>query len=70
MKYWYGFRCVELDGTNPGHKCLEGPFTSYNEAKEHKKNMRARDMQHTPVFKAYSKLDAEGIMLAESFSRL
>lgn len=52
MEYWYGFRCIELDGSNLGSKCLEGPFSSYNEAKAHKQNARAKDMEHTAIFKA------------------
>lgn len=59
MEHWYGFRCVELDGSNPGKKCLEGPFSSYDDAKLHKQKARARDMEHTAIFKASSRLSAE-----------
>jgi hypothetical protein len=70
MEHWYGFRCIELDGSNPGSKCLEGPFSSYNEAKAHKQNVCARDMEHTAIFQVDSKLSAEESMQSEPFNKL
>ncbi len=70
MSYWFGFRVVEVDGSNPGSKCLEGPFTTYGEAKKVKETNRARDMEQTPIFPAESKIKAELQLEREIFSRL
>ena len=68
--HWFGFRVVELDGTNPGKKCLEGPFDSYSSAKVNKESNRARDMEQTRVFTADSEEIATSVMDKEQFSRL
>ena len=70
MNYWYGYRVVELDGTNPGRKCLSGPFSTYDNAKLDKEKYRARDMEHTAIFSAESKESADSKLDSESFNRL
>lgn len=70
MKYWYGFRVIELDGSNPGSKCLSESFNSYNEAKNSKQKSKARDMEHTRIFSTTSKGAAKEILLNEQFSKL
>ncbi|MGO3057325.1 hypothetical protein ACT3R7_14310 [Halomonas sp. AOP43-A1-21] len=70
MKHWYGYRVIELDGSNPGIKCLSESFNTYEEAKRDKQKLKARDMEHTPIFKAESKADAEEKLQTEQFSRL
>lgn len=68
--YWVGYRVVELDGSNPGSKCLLGPFDSYESAKKEKERNRARDMEQTAVFKADSQESARTQLEREQFSRL
>lgn len=68
--YWVGYRVVELDGSNPGSKCLLGPFDSYESAKKEKERNRARDMEQTAVFKADSQESAHTQLEREQFSRL
>lgn len=70
MNHWFGFRVIELDGSNPGNKCLSGPFSSYEEAKREKQRSRARDMEQTAIFTAQSKKEAEVMLENEPFSRL
>ena len=70
MKHWYGYRIIELDGSNPGRKCLSASFSTYEEAKHDKLKFKARDMEHTPIFKAESKANAEQTLQTEQFSRL
>ncbi|TVK92314.1 hypothetical protein AYI83_19195 [Shewanella algae] len=70
MKYWYGYRVIELDGSNPGRKCLSAPFNTCEAAKINKQKTKARDMEQTPIFKAETRVDAELAMEKEPFSRL
>lgn len=70
MKNWYGYRVVELDGSNPGSKCVEGPFDSYDAAKLHKQKMRAKDMEQTAIFMAQDQSEAEEMLNIEQFSKL
>ncbi|MEH6555896.1 hypothetical protein [Pseudoalteromonas tetraodonis] len=68
--YWVGYRVIELDGSNPGSKCLLGPFDSYQSAKTEKERNRARDMEQTAVFTANSQEIAQSLLESEQFSRL
>lgn len=68
--YWVGYRVIELDGSNPGSKCLLGPFDSYESAKKEKERNRARDMEQTAVFKAESRESAQSQLELEQFSRI
>ncbi|MGE6342437.1 hypothetical protein [Psychrobacter sp. NPDC078929] len=68
--YWVGYRVIALDGSNPGSKCLLGPFNSYESAKKEKSKNRARDMEQTAIFKADSEEKAELLLKTEQFSRL
>ncbi len=70
MKYWYGIRVIELDGSNPGHKLLSSGFSSYEKAKADRQRVRARDMEQTAVFRAENQVEAEELMHKEQFSRL
>ncbi|WP_017217187.1 hypothetical protein [Pseudoalteromonas sp. NJ631] len=70
MKYWFGFRCVDLDGRNPGSKILEGPFKSYDEAKAKKLALKAIDTESTLVFTAIDEPQARELMNTESFNKL
>lgn len=70
MSYWLGYRVIELDGSNPGSKCLLGPFNSYEKAKEEKQKNRACDMEQTAVFTAESKIEAQSLLNNEKFSKL
>lgn len=68
--YWVGYRVIELDGSNPGKKCLLGPFDSYASAKKEKERNRAQDMEQTAIFKAESQESAQLKLEIETFSRL
>lgn len=68
--YWVGYRVVALDGSNPGGKCLLGPFDTYEAAKNEKERNRARDMEQTAVFTAETKVAAQALLQTEQFSRL
>lgn len=68
--YWVGYRVVDLDGSNPGSKCLLGPFDSYESAKKEKERNTARDMEQTAVFKAHSQESARTQLEREQFSRI
>lgn len=70
MKYWYGYRVIELDGTNPGIKCLSCGFLSYDHAKSIRQTLRARDMEFTAIFQATEKKDAKLMLEKKQFSRL
>jgi hypothetical protein len=69
MNYWFGYRVIELDGSNPGGKCLLGPFSSYEDAKEEKQNNRAKDIEQTAIFTAKSNSEAEVQLGKEPFLR-
>lgn len=68
--HWVGYRVIELDGSNPGSKCLLGPFDSYQSAKAEKESNRARDMEQTAVFTADSQEKAQVLLESEPFSRI
>jgi hypothetical protein len=68
--YWVGYRVIELDGSNPGSKCLLGPFDSYESAKKKTERNRERDMEQTAVFTAETKESAQALLDREQFSRL
>ncbi|MCF7498884.1 hypothetical protein [Pseudoalteromonas sp. L1] len=70
MKHWFGFRCVDLNGRNPGSKILEGPFESYDEAKAKKLALKAVDTESTSVFTATDEPQARELMNTESFNKL
>ena len=54
MKYWFGYRVVEFDGSNPGRKCLSEDYETYDLAKKSKDCLRAGDIEFTPIFSAKS----------------
>lgn len=68
--YWVGYRVIGLDGSDPGSKCLLGPFNSYESAKKEKSKNRAIDMEQTAIFKAESEEKAKLLLKNESFSKL
>ncbi len=70
MSYWFGYQAVELDGSNPGRKCLSEPFNSYEKAKLGKQKCKALDMLTTAVFQSDSKESAELQLKNENCSRL
>jgi hypothetical protein len=70
MSYWYGYRVVELDSSNPGTKCISDPFQTYEDAKRDKQKNRASDMQHTAIFEAENKQQAMVQLEKETFSKL
>ncbi len=70
MSYWFGYQIVELDGTNPGTKCLSEPFNTYEEAKLGKHKCKAPDMLTTAVFQSDTKESAEKQLKHENCNRL
>ncbi len=55
MCYWFGYRVFDRSiDLSPGSEILEGPFDSYENAKNEKISIRGSDMQKTSIFKASS----------------
>ena len=67
MNYWFGFRVVGFEGSNPGRKVLSGPYASYEEAKIAKQKNTASDMENTIIFKSNSQNEAEKVLETETF---
>jgi len=69
MSYWIGFRVYnpQVD-VSLGAKCLLGPFSTREEAKEEKKKNFKTDMLQTDIFEANFKEDAMVRLEHEPFS--
>jgi hypothetical protein len=53
MSYWFAFRVFDRSiDINPGSAILEGPFETYESAKERKIAIRGGCMQKTSIFTA------------------
>ena len=60
MNYWFAYRVFDRSiDINPGSAILEGPFETYESAKEIKIAIRGGDMQKTSIFTAPSEDEAK-----------
>ena len=68
MSYWFAYRVYDrLIDITPGSAILEGPYESYEKAKEVKVSIRGSDMQKTSIFNASSEDDAKDKLKNETW---
>ena len=68
MNYWFAYRVYDRSiDISPGSAVLEGPYESYEKAKEVKISIRGSDIQKTSIFKASSEEEANEILKNETW---
>lgn len=68
LSYWFAYRVYQKGiDLEPGTPVLEGPFKSYESAKQEKESIRGSDMQKTSIFPADSKEKAEEKLPGETW---
>jgi hypothetical protein len=71
MSYWVGYRVYDPEvDLKPGAKCLLGPFSTRQEAKEEKHKNRGANMLQTDIFEANSEEEAVACLENEPFSKI
>lgn len=68
MSYWFAYRVYDSNiDLKPGAPILEGPFKSYEDAKQVKISIRGSDMQKTSIFSSENKIEAEDHLKNETW---